>query len=107
MNTFSGTRQTSVLEIFQLRDFSFPIARIELRGSNPGEGTEVSNEMRLVEVSAIRCNLCPVDGQPSFETLETRLEPPYAAKQLRRQTNVLTEELDESCMAQSGFALDF
>ena len=75
-------------------------------GIDSGEGAEVVDEMRLVEIAAVQRDASPVDGFAAGDLAENLLEAAHAAEEFWRHANVLFEKLDEAAGAEAGFAGD-
>ena len=74
-------------------------------GIDAGEGAEVVDEMRLIEVAARQCNLRPVDAAigacRAEDVAQNLLETLHATEQLRRQADMLRKQLNEMAIAES------
>ena len=72
-------------------------------GGHAGEGLEVVDEMGLVVVAAIECDLCPIDLPGAMYRVEGLLEAAHAAEGFRRESDLLAKELDETARAEADF----
>src|ERR1700677_2125254 len=71
-------------------------------GINPGEGTEIVDEMRLIVVSAIQRDIGPLHRLAAFHAPECLLETADAAKYLGREPGSIPKSLDESFGTQAN-----
>jgi len=76
-------------------------------GIDAGEGAEVVDKVRLIEIAAIDSDIGPPNGPTRRDAAEHALETANAAKELRGQTDVILEEFDETARAEAGFGDDF
>jgi len=76
-------------------------------GIDAGEGAEVVDKVRLIEIAAIDGDIGPPDGPTRRDAAEHALETANAAKKLRGQADVMLEEFDETARAEAGFGGDF
>ena len=81
------------------------IALLYSSGVTAGEGAKIMDQMRLVEVSAIRCKPGPIHGQSLFIRDQQSVETPYAAEQFRCEANLLSKQLIETGVTEPGFQL--
>src|ERR1700723_147304 len=65
-------------------------------GINPGEGAEIVDEMRLIEVSAIQRDVGPLHRLAAFHAPQCLLETADAAKHLGGESGAIPKSLDES-----------
>src|SRR5262245_22502983 len=65
-----------------------------------GELDEITNEMGLVEVSAIHGDLRPIDDGGVPRQRDCVLKPPHTSKELRSQSDLAGKDLDQACLAQ-------
>src|SRR6202041_922221 len=73
-----------------------------LERRNAGENAKVVNKMRLVEVSAVRGEPRPIHRQSFFNATQQCVESPHPAKQFWCQANLLSKQLNEPGVAESG-----
>lgn len=66
------------------------------RRAQAREGAEVMVEMRLIEVSADVCNLCPVNITEGFNPSQHVVESAHAAEALRREPDLVPEQLNKA-----------
>ena len=74
---------------------------VRFRGET-GDILEVMDEVRLVEVTAVEREFAPLDGTSATDTAYGLLEAPNPAEQLRRESDLLAEDLDEPPLAETG-----
>jgi len=77
-----------------------PGSRVEAR-----KRPEVSNEMSLIEITAGRSDVGPIDLTGTdvsvLQRVQHLLKPPDSTKQLWRQPNLLVKQLNESSWAET------
>ena len=78
-----------------------PLASV-FRRTEVCEKSEVVNQVRLVEIPAIQCQLRPVRRGGLAQQRERLLKAPHAAKQLGRNADFPREQLNESPLAEAG-----
>jgi hypothetical protein len=66
------------------------------RGIKPGKGLEIVDEMRLVEITATKGNVGPIDGFPGLDLAEDLVETPDPAEQLRGHTRAEDHDSDST-----------
>jgi hypothetical protein len=77
----------------------------KVRGwANTRKSDEVANEMRLVEVAALGCELRPIGSGLDLRSIHGMLESPHATEKLRRQPDLICEQLDKTALAQADLA---
>lgn len=64
-------------------------------GIETGEGLEVMDKMRLVEITASQGDIGPIERLSAADAVQDLLEALDSAKQLRRQPNFGPEKLDK------------
>ncbi|BCL78904.1 hypothetical protein ccbrp13_13690 [Ktedonobacteria bacterium brp13] len=72
-----------------------PLRQIRV-GSEPNKCLKVVNEMGLVKIAGVQREVCPPDGLPSGDPLETILKAKQAAKHFRCESNSVLEQVDEA-----------
>ena len=75
-------------------------------GADTGKRAEVVDEMRLIEVTAPQGDTGPIDVARVVDGGEHSLKPPDPAIQLRRETDLVAKNLDESPRAQADLRRD-
>ena len=70
-------------------------------GSDAGERLEVVNEVRLVIVTAVQCQMRPIDLAEGMRRANDSLKPADAAEKFRRQADLIVKHFDESALAKS------
>ena len=78
-----------------------------LAGADAGDGVELVDQVRLIEVAVIGGEAGPVDGGTGGEVSDHGLEAPHAAVLLGRHAHLLLEKLDETACAEAGGFDDF
>lgn len=63
---------------------------------DPGEGLELVNEMGLVEIAGLQCQICPIGLLPAKQGIENTLEALHPVKLLRRESHIAAEQLDKA-----------
>src|SRR6185436_7561680 len=86
--------------VFQ--DAFAPLADV-FGGCEPGETPKVMDEVGLVNVTALRCDVRPVWRRVLPHQRKRPLETPHPAEQLGRYSDFLFEDLDESALAEANF----
>jgi hypothetical protein len=76
------------------------------RGRQTRERDEVVDEMRLVEVSTLQCQLRPVRDAVPPQQAESAVKPLDTTEELRRHTNLGGETLDEASPAETSAVAD-
>src|SRR5712692_3615916 len=66
-----------------------------------GKRLEVMDEMCLVEVPAVQCEICPRDPLPFFDQTQHFLKAKHAAKHFRRESDGFLEQMDEALRTQA------
>src|SRR5258708_4528575 len=61
-----------------------------------GKRLEVMDEMGLVEVPAVQCEICPGDPLPFFDQTQHFLKAKHTAKHFRRESDGFLEQMDEA-----------
>lgn len=77
-----------------------------LSRSEAGEGEEVTDHVRLIEVAALRRQRRPDGGSGAAQKPEGVLKSTDAGKELRPHTNFRGEDIDESPLAEAHLACD-
>src|SRR5215510_4341750 len=83
----------------RVRQKQFAALAEKLGGAKTREGLEIMNEMRLVEVTARRCNICPIRRRVLLDERPCLLKPLNAAEQFRRHAHLCLENLNEPALA--------
>ena len=81
------------------------VAKI-LRGINAGKIAEIVNEMSLIVIAAIGCDVAPADRLSDGDFFQDGLEPAHAAEKFGRYADMLLEKFDEPASAEAGFVGD-
>ncbi len=71
-------------------------------GGVAGEGAEISDHMRLVEVSAVGGEGCPTDAGVGFEFMQCALETYRSRKFFRVCTDIVGKHTVELLVTQTG-----
>jgi hypothetical protein len=71
------------------------------RWIDAGKRAEIMNEVRLIEVAGIQCDLRPFDGSAGSDTLQRSLETMYTAEKFGCQPDLLPENFDETAGAEA------
>ena len=68
-------------------------------GTQPGEGPEIVDEMRLVEVAAIERDVRPIDLPACSDSVNNLLESTDAAEQFRSQSDLGAKDVSKAARA--------
>src|SRR5689334_21343476 len=71
------------------------------RRTNPAERPKVMNEVGLVEVAAGERHISPIDRAIAVNRQQRVLEASDAAEELRRESHLFREDLDETARAEA------
>ena len=66
------------------------------RRTQPGKSAKVVDEMGLIEVTALQCDIRPIHIPAHPHLAQHSLEAPHAAVQFRRQPNLVVEHIDKT-----------
>ena len=75
-------------------------------GIDPGEGAEIVDEVRLIEVAAIQRDIGPFHALAAFHSTQGLLEAANAAKHFGRESGFIAKHLDESLGTESDLIRD-